>query len=107
MAQYILSAQEMQDCDNRTMTEHGMPSLVLMERAAMKVVEAIGQEFPEAYKFVVVCGPGNNGGDGVAIARLLQLKGFRVRCFVFGKPDKFTEQLKQEIAIAESYGLTI
>ena len=107
MAQYILSAQEMQECDNRTMTEHSMPSLVLMERAAMKVVEAIGQEFPEAYKFVVVCGPGNNGGDGVAIARLLQLKGFRVRCFAFGNPDKFTDQLKQEIAIAESYGVTI
>lgn len=107
MAQYILSAQEMQECDNRTMTEHSMPSLVLMERAAMKVVEAIGQEYPEAYKFVVVCGPGNNGGDGVAIARLLQLKGFRVRCFVLGNPDKFTDQLKQEIAIAESYGLTI
>ena len=84
-----------------------MPSLVLMERAAMKVVEAVGQEFPEADKFVVVCGPGNNGGDGVAIARLLQLKGFRVRCFAFGNPDKFTDQLKQEIAIAETYGLTI
>lgn len=107
MGQYILSAQEMQDCDNRTMTEHSVPSLVLMERAAMKVAEAIAQEFPEANKFAVVCGPGNNGGDGVAVARLLHLKGMTVRCFVMGNPDKFTDQLKQEIAIAESYGITI
>lgn len=107
MAQYILSANEMQDCDNRTMTEHGIPSLVLMERAAMKVVEAIGEEYPEAYKFAVVCGPGNNGGDGVAVARMLHQKGCRVRCFTLGNSDKYTDQLKQEIAIAESYGLTI
>lgn len=105
--QYILSAQEMQECDKRTMTEHSMPSLVLMERASLKVVEAITQEFPEASKFSVVCGPGNNGGDGVAVARLLHLKGMNVRCFVLGNPDKFTDQLKQEIAIAESYGITI
>ena len=103
----ILSHAQMKECDTRTINEHKVPSLLLMERAAFGVVEAIDQEYPENNRFVVVCGPGNNGGDGVAIARLLHIKGMNARCFVLGNPDKYTEQLHQEIDIAESYGMAI
>ena len=103
----ILSAKQMQDCDKRTIEKHEIPSLVLMERAALKVVETIEKECENANSFSVVCGPGNNGGDGVAIARLLRLKGKTVDCMVLGDSEKFSEQLKQEIKIAESYGMTI
>jgi NAD(P)H-hydrate epimerase len=103
----ILSAKEMQYCDKRTIERHGIPSLVLMERAALKVVETIEKEFENANRFSVICGPGNNGGDGVAIARLLHLKGKKVDCMVLGNSEKFSEQLKQEIEIADSYGMTI
>ena len=103
----ILSAKQMQACDKRTIEKHEIPSLVLMERAALKVVETIEKEYENANSFSVVCGPGNNGGDGVAIARLLRLKGNTVDCMVLGDSEKFSEQLKQEIKIAESYGMTI
>ena len=103
----LLSAKQMQACDKRTIEKHQIPSLVLMERAALKVVETIEKEYENANSFSVVCGPGNNGGDGVAIARLLRLKGKTVDCMVLGDSEKFSEQLKQEIKIAESYGLTI
>ncbi len=103
----VLSACQMQACDNRTINDHGVSSLVLMERAALKVVEVIEKEFPETCRFLVVCGPGNNGGDGVAIARLLHLKGNEVKCIILGNQKKYSPQLQQEISIAESYGLKI
>lgn len=103
----LLSAKQMQECDKRTIEKHEIPSLVLMERAALKVVETIEKEYGNANSFSVVCGPGNNGGDGVAIARLLKIKGKMVDCMVLGDSEKFSEQLKQEIKIAESYGMTI
>ena len=103
----ILSAARMQACDNKTIEDHGIPSLVLMERAALSVVQIIEKEYPEANSFAVICGPGNNGGDGVAIARILKLNSKIVNCVVIGNPEKFSNQLKQEISIAESYGLSI
>ena len=103
----ILSASQMQACDNHTIELHGIPSLVLMERAALAVVETLDKYYPQANSFAVVCGPGNNGGDGVAIARLLSLKGKKVNCVVLGDSDKFSTQLRQEISIAKSYDLSI
>ena len=103
----ILSASQMQACDNKTIKEHGIPSLVLMERAALAVVQTIEKEYPDAKSFAVICGPGNNGGDGVAIARLLKLKNKIVNCVVLGNPEKYSKELKQEINIAKSYGMTI
>lgn len=103
----IVSASQMQICDIRTINENKIPSLVLMERAALKVVETISNTFPDAKKFAVVCGPGNNGGDGVAVARLLYLSGKEISLSVLGNSQKYSKQLQQEIAIAESYGLTI
>ena len=71
----IVTSSEMKEIERRTIEEIGVPSLVLMERAAMQVVSAIGDE--EAV--LVVCGVGNNGADGLAIARLLKLAGKDVR----------------------------
>jgi len=103
----ILSPSQMQECDERTINEIGIPSLVLMERAALKVAEAVETYYPDAKKFAVVCGPGNNGGDGVAVARILHLKGKEARCFVIGDEEKYTNQLAKEIEIAKNYGLKI
>ena len=103
----ILSAAQMKKADSETIEKHGLPSLVLMERAALSVAVAIMSRYSESRKIFIACGPGNNGGDGVAIARLLQLKGKQVYCTVLGDANKYSEQLKQEISIAKSYGLTI
>jgi len=77
----ILTADEMREVDRRAIEELGIPSLVLMENAALGVVEAITENFPEATTVAIFCGPGNNGGDGLAVARHLDARGYR--CLVY------------------------
>ncbi|WP_417526208.1 NAD(P)H-hydrate dehydratase [Marinovum sp.] len=66
--------------------------LELMERAGAGVVEAVLEEWPElgqgAHRAVVLCGPGNNGGDGFVIARLLKERGWTVEVFLYGDPAR-------------------
>ena len=83
----ILSAEAMQAVDHAAIKELGIPGLVLMENAAIGVVDAIGESFPEAESAVIFCGPGNNGGDGLAVARHLAVRGYDVYVFLafFGK----------------------
>lgn len=78
----ILTAEAMREVDRAAIEELGIPSLVLMENAALGVVEAIGEAFAEAHSVAVFCGPGNNGGDGLAVARLLSVRGREVRIFL-------------------------
>jgi NAD(P)H-hydrate epimerase len=71
----ILSAAEMREVDRRTI-ELGIPGLILMENAAHRVVEFLVETFPRLAeeRIVVLCGKGNNGGDGLAIARQLHIR---------------------------------
>jgi NAD(P)H-hydrate epimerase len=78
----ILTAEAMREVDRAAIEELGIPSLVLMENAALGVVEALGKAFVEAGSAAVFCGPGNNGGDGLAIARHLSVRGWEVRIFL-------------------------
>ncbi|MEX0369016.1 MAG: NAD(P)H-hydrate epimerase [Tateyamaria sp.] len=68
--------------------------LELMERAGAGVVEAVFEEWPElsegAHRAVVLCGPGNNGGDGFVVARLLKERGWDVEVFFYGDPGKLS-----------------
>ena len=69
---YAVNAQEMKQYDNNTIEYYGIPSTVLMERAALAVFyEITGRFYPDCGKILVLCGAGNNGGDGFALARLL------------------------------------
>jgi NAD(P)H-hydrate epimerase len=79
----VLTAEAMAAVDRRAVEELGLPGLVLMENAALGVVEAIGEAAPEAGSVAVYCGPGNNGGDGLAVARHLAIRGWRVEIFLF------------------------
>jgi len=71
----VLTAEEMREVDRRTM-ELGIPSLVLMENAGMRVVELLERRFAPLgeQRVVIFCGKGNNGGDGLVIARQLQTR---------------------------------
>ncbi|MGI8596674.1 MAG: NAD(P)H-hydrate epimerase, partial [Thermoleophilaceae bacterium] len=70
-------AEEMQAVDAHAIEEAGIPSLELMERAAEGLARAVG-EVVRPGRVRVVCGPGNNGGDGLAAARLLRADGHEV-----------------------------
>ena len=83
----ILSATEMQTCDRLTTEQYGVPSLQLM-RAAAKAVAAFALErFPRARRVTVLCGRGNNGGDGMMAARLLSSAGLEVTTLLLGEPE--------------------
>lgn len=102
---YLLSAQEMKAWDGNTIHQFHMPSMVLMERAALKVVETMKQEGLDVSNVLILCGTGNNGGDGIAIARILFLAGSEVTIFMMGDRERLTEETRTQLAIAESYGM--
>jgi NAD(P)H-hydrate epimerase len=77
---YVVTPQEMAALDDRTIHTIGIPGAVLMERAALAVAEHVRRAYP-GRTVVVACGPGNNGGDGFAIARILHLWGVRTQCY--------------------------
>jgi len=73
----LLPAKEMGEADRLAM-EGGVPGLVLMEHAGRAVADEVAQRFPDARQVAVLCGPGNNGGDGFIAARHLLEKGYTV-----------------------------
>jgi len=87
---HVLSAAEMQTCDRLTTKRYGVASLELM-RAASAVVAAFARhEFPAARRVTVLCGRGNNGGDGMMAARLLASAGLEVTTLLLGSRDRLT-----------------
>ncbi|RYZ54902.1 MAG: NAD(P)H-hydrate dehydratase, partial [Sphingobacteriales bacterium] len=78
----IFSADQIRACDQYTIREQGISSSELMERAAMAAVGWLQANLPDNSLFIVLCGPGNNGGDGLAITRLLHERGYGVKAFL-------------------------
>ena len=74
----ILTSAEMRAADERTTAEHGVPSLTLMENAGQAVSRFVLRHYPAAQRITVLCGKGNNGGDGFVAARLLAAEGRQV-----------------------------
>lgn len=83
----ILSAAEMQACDRVTSERYGVPSLQLMRNAGSAVADFARRCFPRARRIAVLCGRGNNGGDGMMAARLLAGSGIQVTVLLLGSPD--------------------
>jgi NAD(P)H-hydrate epimerase len=84
---HVLSAAEMQACDRATTERFGVPSLELMRAAAAAVAAFTRGQFPRARRVTVLCGRGNNGGDGMMAARLLADAGLEVTTLLLGAPD--------------------
>ena len=84
----ILSAAEMQACDRATSERFGVASIDLMRAAAKAVAAFARAQFPEALRVTVLCGAGNNGGDGMMAARLLADAGLEVATLLLGAPEK-------------------
>ncbi|MBD5133863.1 MAG: NAD(P)H-hydrate dehydratase [Clostridiales bacterium] len=138
----LYTAAQMRETDRRAIEERGVPSTVLMENAAMALVEEVrslpipgpgvgmGPDGPIGYGWItedghaptqeeqaefwalrqrsaiVFCGPGNNGGDGVAAARLLLEMGWRVKCVLVGDRAKMTDDcLEMERRLVEAGGM--
>ncbi len=94
----ILTAAQMRAVEMAAIESGEVTGLELMERAGRGVVEAIFEEWPElaqtSHRAVVLCGPGNNGGDGFVVARLLKEWGWEVEVFLYGDAEKLPPDAK-------------
>lgn len=104
---YLVTAEEMQKFDTNTVEKIGIPATVLMERAALAAFGTV-REYCDRHVYgprtaLIMAGMGNNGGDGLALARLLSESGFRVEVWPVGNSDKASGQWKVQRKILESY----
>ncbi len=109
---YLVSAQEMRRYDSNTIEKIGIPGMVLMERAALaardRVLEIVRGEKTfspkeDGAEVLIMAGTGNNGGDGLALARLLAEEGMRVTVWCVGDSHKASEQWTRQKHILEHY----
>ena len=106
----LTTAAQMREMDRRTLEEFAVPGIVLMENAALRVVDVLADRFGPLHKkrIAIVCGKGNNGGDGLAVARHLSARlGAEVTVWLTASPEKFTGDAAANFQMAAAYGLDI
>jgi YjeF C-terminal domain protein len=103
----ILTSSEMKKVDTETIERIGIPGIVLMERAALSVASLIMENEPVTKTVQVIAGVGNNGADGLAICRMLHLKGYNTCTCVIGDINKATKDFKTQLRINENLGISI
>lgn len=106
---YTVTGAQMKQIDQDTMERIGIPSMVLMERAALAVAEA-AEELAHAAggkRILAACGNGNNGADGIAAGRILQGRGYDVTVLLAGSPDHATDEHQSQRKIAEQLELAV
>ena len=104
---YVLLAEEMKYCDNYTIEKIGIPSLLLMERAAMEMAAEITLRKGQKSRVLIVAGVGNNGGDAFAVGRLLAQKEYSVTFYLVGDRNKASKETNLQITILENLGFSI
>ncbi len=99
----VLTSDEMYTADRRAVEEFGIPSVVLMENAALALFKVIRKEYPDAKKILVLVGKGNNGGDGLALTRHLLLNRYDVD-YVLCLGDDLRGDAKVQLDILKNLG---
>jgi hydroxyethylthiazole kinase-like uncharacterized protein yjeF len=90
----VLTAAEMRQCDERTVERVGISWQALMEAAGFRVAVFVAREFPAQKHILVLCGKGNNGGDGLVAARHLDAAGRQVRIVLLAKPEDLQAEVR-------------
>ncbi len=103
----VVTAAEMRKIDQDTIEGIGIPGIVLMETAGSEIVRAIDCHYPAAQRIGILVGKGNNGGDGLVIARQLAHAGRDVHIFLVSSSDSFTGEARTNLKIANNLGLHI
>ncbi len=105
----ILTSRQMREIDRQAIEDIGIPGPVLMENAGLQIVLAIRARFPEVEreKVVIVAGKGNNGGDGLVVARHLRNRGGRPKVFLLAAKRDVQGDAAVNLGIAERIGVDI
>src|SRR4029077_12355874 len=105
----VLNSAQMREADRRATSDIGIPSLVLMENAGRQAVAAIEAMYSDIHerKVAVLCGRGNNGGDGFVIARTLAQRGVDVSVFLIGQISDVRGDARVNLDILGRLGLTV
>ena len=93
----ILSSNQLKELDKYTMEQEPIASIDLMERAAQALTEAIIRRWDTSHPIVVFAGPGNNGGDALAVARMLSQKSYHVEVFLFNTKGRLSEECQTNL----------
>ena len=93
----ILTSSQLKELDKYTIAHEPIASIDLMERAAIALTNAIIRRWDKAFKMVVFAGPGNNGGDALAVARMLSQRGYHVEVFLFNTKGKLSEECQTNL----------
>jgi NAD(P)H-hydrate epimerase len=103
----LLSSDQMRALDRHAIETLGIPGMVLMENAARAVLDAIEDRYEnvEELAIAVLCGPGNNGGDGFALARQLHLRGADVDVILLTEPAQFKGDALTNYRLVEALGI--
>lgn len=97
----LLTSREMQELDRKTIEEIGIPGIVLMEHAGKSCANLIKTLFQTDKRILVICGKGNNGGDGFVVARWLNHWGYDVEVSLIGNPESMKDDCKENFRIAK------
>ncbi len=93
----VVTSAQMRDLDQTAIEGFGIPSLTLMENAGKAVAEITRSSYPEARFFAIFCGKGNNGGDGLVVARHLHQQGLKVEVFLLANESNLTGDSKTNL----------
>src|SRR5438105_4932354 len=102
----ILTPEQLREVDRLSTEKYGIPSLILMENAGMRVVEVLEDQFEnlDELTIAILCGKGNNGGDGFVVARQLIQKGCFPFVFLFASEDEVKGDAKTNLNILKGLG---
>jgi len=105
----VLNTRQMRDADRRTIEEIGIPSIVLMENAGRQAVAAMEAAYDDlaTSQVGVLCGRGNNGGDGFVVARTLVQRGVDVGVFLLGSVSEISGDARINLEVLGRIGLTV
>ncbi len=105
----LTNASQMRELDRRACEEFGVPSIVLMENAGLRTFDVVMRKLKDmgGSRVAIVCGRGNNGGDGFVVARHLHESGVDVRVFVIGPEDGIKGDALTNLNIAKLTGIKV
>ena len=103
----VLDNSGMREADRITIDELGLPGLVLMEAAASAVTDVVTERFADLGRVAVLCGPGNNGGDGLAVARQLRCRGIDVEVGLLVAPGSLKGDAARQLSLARAFGVPV